>query len=65
MPDYQQLQTYQLLRAPRFWRPCGPLCVKFVFYAILEFRFPRQIFRKGSLYYTHAIQKLYFLKAPI
>ena len=30
---------------------------------MLEFRCPRQILRKGTLYFTHAIQKLYSLKA--
>ena len=42
------------------------LCVKFVLYHmqvwILEFKWPRQILRKGTLCFTHAIQKLYSLK---
>jgi len=47
----------------------GPtvLCVKFVLYYMLrwtlEFRYPKPTLRKRDLYFTHATQKLYSLKA--
>jgi len=47
----------------------GPvvICVKFVPYYtqgwILEVRYSSQTLRNGTLYFTHAVQKLYLLKA--